>query len=222
MGRLFIFSPMQIKLARVEPTFIEPEKTSRSQIWSNNIVFNSGTNAQIVAPSGSGKTSLIHFLYGLRNDYSGNILYDDNDISGFDTEQFSGWRKDHISIIFQDLRLFPEQTVLENINIKRLLNPYHQEIKIREMAERLGIGNKLGKPARTCSYGEQQRIAIIRSLMQPFDFLLADEPFSHLDDNNRIKAMSLMQEEAAARNAAIILADLKRLDFFNATSILNL
>lgn len=213
---------MQIKLARVLPTFIETEKTSRSQIWGNDIVFNKNENVQVVAPSGSGKTSLVHFIYGLRKDYAGAIYYDQADISSFDMENFSGWRKDHISVIFQDLRLFPGQTVFENINIKRLLNPFHQENKITEMAERLGIGNKLQKPARTCSYGEQQRIAIIRSLMQPFDFLLADEPFSHLDDNNRTKAMELMQEEASTRNASIILADLKQLDFFNSSRILNL
>ncbi len=213
---------MQIKLARVQPAYIEQEKIARSQVWGNEIVFNKREHVQIVAPSGSGKTSLVHFLYGLRKEYSGHIFYDTDDISGFDMEKFSRWRKDHTSIIFQDLRLFPEQTVFENINIKRLLNPYHNESKIIEMAGRLGIANKLQKPAKTCSYGEQQRIAIIRSLMQPFDFLLADEPFSHLDDNNRVIAMELIIEETIVRNASIILADLKRLEFFKADRILNL
>ena len=90
------------------------------------------------------------------------------------------------------------------------------------MAGRLGIHNKLNKYSKTCSYGEQQRIAIIRSLQQPFDFLLLDEPFSHLDDNNRKKAMELMEEEATERGATIILADLKASDLFKATKTLNL
>ena len=213
---------MQIKLQQVIPVFIEKEKTDRSQVWGEAVVFNKASNVQIVAPSGSGKTSLVHFLYGLRKDYDGTILYDNNDIRNFDVEKFSSWRQQYISVIFQDLRLFSEQTVFENINIKRVLNPFHTEDKIQAMAERLGIGNKLSKPLKTCSYGEQQRIAIIRSLMQPFDFLLADEPFSHLDENNRVKAMELVQEEADARNAGIILADLKRLDFFKVEKILNL
>ncbi len=213
---------MQIKLQNVKPDFLEPEKISKSQIWNTSVDFANKENVQIVAPSGSGKTSLIHFLYGLRKDYSGTIAYDNNNIAGFDAEEFSIYRQQYISIVFQDLRLFPEQTVLQNLEIKRLLNPFHNESKIEAMANRLGIGNKLNKLCKTCSYGEQQRIAIIRSLQQPFDFLLLDEPFSHLDENNRKKAMELMEEETAARNAAIILADLKPIEYFNAAKTLYL
>ena len=90
------------------------------------------------------------------------------------------------------------------------------------MAERLGIANKLNKLCKTCSYGEQQRIAIIRSLQQPFNVLLLDEPFSHLDENNRKIAMTLIEEEAAERNAGIILADLKPIEYFNAGKTLHL
>ena len=90
------------------------------------------------------------------------------------------------------------------------------------MTASLGIENKLNKLVRTCSYGEQQRVAIIRALQQPFDFLLMDEPFSNLDDANRKKAMELIEEAVSKRNASIILADLKRLDFFAADRIVYL
>jgi len=213
---------MQIKLNKVSPVFLEEEKIARSAIWNNEVVFSEKENVQIVAPSGSGKTSLIHFLYGLRKDYTGSISYDNNNIIDFDAENFAVYRQQHISIIFQDLRLFPEQTVLENLEIKRLLNPFHKESRIAAMAARLGIANKLNKLCKTCSYGEQQRIAIIRSLQQPFNFLLLDEPFSHLDENNRKIAMALIEEEAAARNAGIILADLKPIEYFTAGKTLHL
>ena len=213
---------MQIKLQQVVPVFIEPEKVTGSGIWNCNAEFNVAQRIQIVAPSGSGKTSLIHFLYGMRTDYKGTILYNGENISGFDAERFSTFRQNHISIVFQDLRLFTQQTVMQNLEIKRLLNPYHTANKIEDMARRLGIHNKLGKLCYTCSYGEQQRIAIIRALQQPFDYILLDEPFSHLDDNNRLKAMELIDEEVVARKAGIILADLKTVDFFKADSILNL
>ena len=213
---------MQIQLQKVVPTFIEEEKINQSQIWNNTVVFNTGEKVEIVAPSGSGKTSLIHFLYGLRKDFNGNILYDNNSISNFDAEKFATYRQQNISIVFQDLRLFAEQTVLQNLEIKRQLNPYHTESKIAAMAKRLGIENKLGKLCKTCSYGEQQRIAIIRSLQQPFNFLLLDEPFSHLDENNRKKAMELMEEETALRKASIILADLKAIEYFKADRTLHL
>ena len=203
---------MQIQLQKVVPTFIEEEKISRSQIWNSSVIFNEGEKIEIVAPSGSGKTSLIHFLYGLRKDYNGTIAYDANSIAAFDAEHFAIYRQQHISIVFQDLRLFAEQTVLQNLEIKRQLNPFHAESKIAAMAKRLGIENKLTKLCKTCSYGEQQRIAIIRALQQPFNFLLLDEPFSHLDEANRKKAMELMEEEAALRKATIVLADLKAIE----------
>lgn len=213
---------MQIVLQQVLPVFFEADKVNASQVWNKNLSFNKGENIHIIAPSGSGKTSLIHFLYGLRNDYSGNILYDSNDIKNFDTEKFSTWRQRHISIVFQDLRLFTEHTVLQNLEIKRNLAPFAAENTISAMAERLGIKRKLNKLCKTCSYGEQQRIAIIRALQQPFDFLLLDEPFSHLDEANREKAMELMEEESKKRNATIVLADLREITYFNAERTIHL
>jgi ABC-type lipoprotein export system ATPase subunit len=211
-----------IHLNNVTPTFLEQEKIANSQIWNKEVVFNAGEKIQIVAPSGSGKTSLVHFLYGLRKDYSGTILYDKKSVPAFNADKFSTYRKKFISVVFQDLRLFAEQTVEENLTIKRILHPYHPTDKINEMAEKLGIANKLNNTAKTCSYGEQQRIAIIRSLQQPFTFLILDEPFSHLDENNRKIAMQLIEEEALERNASIILADLKPIEYFNADRTLYL
>jgi putative ABC transport system ATP-binding protein len=213
---------MYLQLQNVLPLYFEESKKKTSEIWGKDLRFEKGEMIKIIAPSGSGKTSFTHFVYGIRQDYSGTISYRDINIKQMSFENFASWRKDHMSIVFQDLRLFPEQTVLENIDIKRQLNPYHPVEKIKEMAERLGIGKKLDSKVKTCSYGEQQRVAIIRSLMQPFDFLMLDEPFSHLDNVNRQIAMELMMEEANRRGAAIIFADLQRVDFFPYTKIFHL
>jgi putative ABC transport system ATP-binding protein len=213
---------MQIILQQVSPVFLETEKISQSMIWNRELSFSKEEKIQLIAPSGSGKTSFIHFLYGLRKDYKGNILFNNKNIAGFDAEEIAGYRSSHLSIVFQDLRLFADHTAYENIHIKKILNPFCTEDSIFEMAERLGISNKLNQPAGICSYGEQQRIAIIRALQQPFDFLILDEPFSHLDENNSKKAMALIEEEVKKRNAGIILADLEQVEFFKEDRTLRL
>ena len=211
---------MRLHLRNVVPDFIETENRKNSHVWSKKISITQGEHLHIVAPSGSGKTSIIHFMYGLRKDFSGEILYDEINIKSLSTEGFSTYRQKKISIIFQDLRLFGDQTAKQNIEIKRILDPYHPSVKIEEMAQRLGIATKLHQPLNTCSYGEQQRVAIIRALMQPFDFILLDEPYSHLDEENRKKAMELIYEECAKRNATMIFADLKPLDLLQDEKII--
>ena len=213
---------MEISLNDIVPDFLEKEKTDNSAVWKKILLFKEGQKTEIIAPSGSGKTSLIHFLYSMRKDYSGELLFDKKNIKNITALKLADIRTTQLSIVFQDLRLFKDFSVLQNIEIKRSLAPYHPTSLINEMAERLGITNKLSQNAGTCSYGEQQRIAIIRALQQPFSFIILDEPFSHLDDANSKKAMELIEEEAAKRGAGIILADLQHNSFFNADSTLHL
>src|SRR4051794_749619 len=195
---------MYIQLHDLLPSYFKEERKQSSEIWGKELHFNKGEYIKIVAPSGRGKTSLMHFLFGIRKEYSGSVNYDERVIKALNPEDFASYRNSLISIVFQDMRLFPNQTVNENIEIKRQLNPYHSSDMIFTMAERLGIGDKLNSKCSTCSYGEQQRVAIIRALMQPYDFLLLDEPFSHLDEQNSQIAMKLMLEESEKRKAAII------------------
>jgi len=213
---------MNIKLTNLHPVYFTEDRSVTSNIWGQEVVIQPGEKIHIVAPSGSGKTSLIHFLYGLRKEYNGSINYNGDNILNLSPDQMAEYRRKHLSIMFQDLRLFPLQTVEENIEVKRQLEPYHPAEKIKEFTERLGVSHKLKMRCNTCSYGEQQRVAIVRSLMQPFSFILLDEPFSNLDDNNRKKAMQLILEEADRRKAGIILADLKHLEYFSADKIFHL
>lgn len=205
---------MLLELQQILPTYFETSRAEKSGVWGKTLRWEQGRKIKIVAPSGSGKTSLISFLYGLRKDYHGRVLWGSTNMQDVRIEEMAVLRQQHISVVFQDLRLFPEQTVFENIEIKRQLHPFHEKEKIAEMAARLGLNGKLDRICKTCSYGEQQRVAIIRALMQPFEFLLLDEPFSHLDNANSEIAMQLMLEEASVRKASIIFADLERVDFF--------
>jgi len=213
---------MQLAIQQLLPTYFDKSSSATSEVWGKDLLVDKNEFIKIVAPSGSGKSSLMNFLYGMRKDYSGSISYSGKNINQLSAEAFAKYRSDHISIVFQDLKLFADQTVRQNLEIKRQLNPYHPPEKINEMAERLGIADRLSYKCGICSYGEQQRVAIIRSLLQPFDILLLDEPFSHLDNENSEKAMELMLEETRARNAAIIFADLERSEIFPFTRLYHL
>lgn len=213
---------MIIQLKEIIPTFLEKEKIVNSQVWGHEHNFKQGKKIQIVAASGSGKTSFMHFLYGMRKDYDGALFFDNKNINQYDASSKASMRATQLSIVFQDLRLFNNFTIQQNIEVKTALAPYHTTTRINEMAIKLGICNKLNQLAGTCSYGEQQRIAIIRALQQPFNFIILDEPFSHLDEDNSKKAMQLIAAEAAERGAGIILADLQEIPFFNADSTLHL
>ncbi|MDE3125902.1 MAG: ATP-binding cassette domain-containing protein [Bacteroidota bacterium] len=208
---------MLLRIEQLVPTPLKPNLANRkSDIWLQNTTFSAGQFIKIKAPSGSGKTTFIHLLYHLRNDYEGNIYWNEQQQQQFNTTQLALLRQQHISIIFQDLRLFPNITARENIELKRVMQtPYYSATEVTRMAELLGITKILAQRTGICSYGEQQRIAIIRALMQPFNWLLMDEPFSHLDSENTAKAAALIKEECTKRNAGFILTDLEDDTHFN-------
>lgn len=181
----------------------------RSDIWNTHIRFDDGERIKVMAPSGKGKTTFVQILYHIRFDYEGTVWVENKLSDNISRDELSQLRQKKVSIIFQDLRLFPQLSARENIELKRVMQePFHTSSRIDEMAEQLGIQHILSQKAGLCSYGEQQRIAIIRSLMQPFSWLIMDEPFSHLDTTNIQKAVSLIEEECSRRNAGFILTDL--------------
>lgn len=215
---------MNIQLDQLVPVPLRDKVTRRSsEVWNTQVIFEAGEWVKIKAPSGTGKTTLIHMMYKLRTDYTGSVSYDKHNIKKLDDEELAHYRQSKLSVIFQDLRLFAHLTAFENIELKRVLQqPFCEERRIHEMAEQLGITHILKQPVRICSYGEQQRIAIIRALVQPFTILLMDEPFSHLDEDNSAKAAALIAEECKKRNAGFVLTDLDEDSWFAYNRRLNL
>ncbi|SKA16924.1 putative ABC transport system ATP-binding protein [Chitinophaga eiseniae] len=202
---------MQIQIQHLLPIPLKDKLLQRtSGIWNQDVSFSPGSFVKIKAPSGTGKTTLVHYLYHIRYDYTGTVLVNNRPWPSYNKNELATMRQQQISIIFQDLRLFEQLSAVENINLKRVMlpNPYCSPEKIREMAARLNVTHVLQQSSKTLSYGERQRIAIIRALSQPFQWLLMDEPFSHLDEENTRRAANLIAEECKARNAGFILTDL--------------
>lgn len=215
---------MRFNLNNVIPAILaDRPSVGISGIWGKAIEWKKGDYIKITAPSGTGKTTLVHLLYGLRKEYSGHIQYEGKDIQTLNSNELATLRQLHWSVVFQDLRLFPQLTARENIELKRVLqNPIVAKEQIEEMANQLGVWSILDQKAIHCSYGEQQRICIIRALMQPFDFILMDEPFSHLDNANKKIAADLIDGECKKRNAGLIITDLDKDEHFNYQISLNL
>lgn len=218
-----ISETLDISLHKLLPVPLRDElRDTRSDIWNKDISFARGEIIHIQAPSGTGKTTLIHFLYRLRADYEGQIRLGDQDLRGIGTDAMAKLRQRQLSIVFQDLKLFKDLTGTENLEIKRGLTDHVPTVLIPDYARRLGIAEKLENPGHTLSYGEQQRLAIIRSLLQPFGWILLDEPFSHLDHQNISRAVALIGEVTQANGAGLLIADLEDDDHFDYTRKLKL
>lgn len=177
---------------------------SASEVWLRQVSFRRGLNYMVEAESGTGKSSLCSFIYGSRGDYSGRILFDGTDISTLTVSCWCELRTRSLAYLPQEMQLFGELTALENIEIKNRLTGHKSTGWIMEALRRLEIEAKAHVPASRLSVGQQQRVAIIRALCQPFDFLLIDEPVSHLDARNNSIVASLIGEEATAQGASVI------------------
>ena len=201
---------MTIEFDHIIPTPLKDRFLQRnSDVWNNSLQLQQGDFVKIKAPSGTGKTTLVHILYKERHDYEGTVKINNRSIIEYKDDELAQLRQSKISIIFQDLRLFPNLTARENIELKRILQPpYYDSSMIDLMAGELGISPILDQKAGICSYGEQQRIAIIRALIHPFEWLFMDEPFSHLDIENTRKAAALIEMECKKRQAGFIITDL--------------
>lgn len=211
---------MNISLNKVVPIPLKENFSKRSSdIWNVDRKFNSGEWIKIKAPSGTGKTTLMDILYKVRHDYEGDVLWDNKNLKEINGDELATLRQQKVSVVFQDLRLFANLTARENIELNRVLQkPIYESEVIDSMAEALAVKHILDQKAGICSYGEQQRVSIIRALVQPFTWLILDEPFSHLDIENTGKAAALIVEECKKRGAGFILTDLDEDSNFNYTN----
>lgn len=198
----------KIQFNSVIPKVFSQLPSLESEVWNTDITFEKGHLYLIEADSGKGKSTFCSYIVGYRHDYSGQVLFDAQDTKGFKVSEWVNIRKKHISHLFQELRLFPELTAFENVQIKNKLTNFKSENQIKAWFEALGIEEKLDVKVGLLSFGQQQRVAMIRALVQPFDFILADEPISHLDDKNSEIMGKIMLDEAQAQGAGVIVTSI--------------
>ena len=197
-----------IKFSKVIPEIFLQRNDLHSDIWEQDVTFEKGGLYLLEANSGKGKSTFCSYILGYRNDYNGQVLFDGADTRSLKVEDWVDIRTRHLSYLFQELRLFPELTAFENVEIKNKLTGFKTRKQIIEWFDMLGIGDKVDAKIGHMSFGQQQRVAMLRALVQPFDFILADEPISHLDDTNSNIMGELMMSEAKAQGAGVIVTSI--------------
>lgn len=199
---------MKFRLDNVIPVPLSDSPLSEHSLWRTDTDIDCSALTIAEAPSGTGKTTLLSILYGVRHDYDGRVYMDGTDIRDFGVEKWGEIRRDKISVVFQELRLFPTLTAMQNIQLKNDLHATLPESEIRDMAKHLGVDHRMDAPCGRLSLGQQQRVAVIRAMAQPFSFLLLDEPFSHLDENNSRKVVELVLDRCKKNNAGLLMTSL--------------
>ena len=191
--------------------FLEtPPAGDPSEVWNCDLTFQKGRSYLIEATSGRGKSSLCAFLYGLRKDYVGEISFvgDDGKVFNGDSCDYVKIRQYSMSMMFQEHRLFPELSAVDNVMLKSQLTGFVTDEKVREMLCRLGLHDRLDTLCGRMSFGQQQRVAFVRALCQPCDFIFLDEPISHLDEGNAQIMSDMLLERQKKDGVGVIVTSI--------------
>ncbi len=190
---------LAISWKNLRPSFFSAKA---GDIWENSGGIPAGTTTAIIARSGAGKTSLFSFFAGLGKDFSGQLH-----VLGLEPQKTSlrQLRRSRLAIVPQQLDLIADISCMENVLLNNEIQPkplYQHQIE--SMFNHLEAGHLIHKLPQQCSLGEQQRVAIIRSLCQQYELLLLDEPFSHLDDETAQAAWQLIQKNRPQASTIVI------------------
>lgn len=180
--------------------------TKRNILQDISIDFEKGKMYAILGSSGSGKTTFLSLLGALDQPKSGKIYYEGTDIETIGLEQY---RRNKISIIFQSYNIIPYMTALENVMVAMHFTenaiPKDQEKVATNLLDFIGISkDKANRLVTQLSGGEQQRVAIARSLATNVDVILADEPTGNLDENTEADIIEVFQTLAHEHNKLVI------------------
>ena len=180
------------------------------KIEISNIKITQGSKIAISGKSGSGKTTLIHLISGILKPQSGEILFFDKSITDMNDKEIRKHRISNIGFIFQEFELLDYLNVMDNLILPYKINKslsLDEEIKnkAKEIANRIGIGNKLDQHPKQLSGGERQRLAIARALITSPPLIIADEPTGNLDNKTSNIVMDEITDQVSYTNSTLIM-----------------
>ena len=158
-----------------------------------DLSFAKGRFYSVIGRSGSGKSTLLYVLSGLEKPTRGNVFFEGKDLSEYPDGQMAVFRRRHMGLVFQQYNLMEEYNVLENICMPLKLDQRKPDPGfLHTVLETLGLSNKQKKYAPELSGGEQQRVAIARSILSKPKIIFADEPTGNLDKKTALETLELL------------------------------
>ena len=166
-----------------------------------------GSQWLVLGPSGSGKTTLLHVLAGILKPTAGKVSVAGQDLAALGAKELDRFRGRQIGIVLQRLHLMASLTVLDNLLLAQYLAGLPQDrARARDVLAGLDLGGKISADPHELSFGQAQRVAVARAVVNQPKLLIADEPTSNLDDERCVQALELLQGQARACNATLLIA----------------
>ncbi|MBJ41443.1 MAG: hypothetical protein CMD84_04100 [Gammaproteobacteria bacterium] len=181
---------------------------SNTVIDNVDLTIQKGELIALKGPSGSGKTTLLNLISGLDNITSGEIIFENHNLTLMNNDELSYFRNKNIGIIFQFFNLLNDLTVIENISMPLLLRGVSRKTaynKALELVKELDLVERENYKTSLLSGGESQKVAIARSLITEPRIILADEPTGNLDAENTEKIIKLLINSCKAFNSSLLI-----------------
>lgn len=198
-----------LQLNHVRKEYIDGSQMTTA-VAVDDLTIKAGEQVALVGPSGSGKTTLLHLISGILMPTAGEITFDDIEVSGRPETWRDIWRANTVGYVFQKLNLLASMNVMDNLLVAMSFADAIPVNKQRQWAgqllEQVNLADKYGKFPHQLSMGEQQRIAVIRAIVNKPRLILADEPTASLDQDNGLQVIELLLQLAKEFNSILLVS----------------
>ena len=197
------------ELRSISKKFIQGDGSIVTIFNDASAIFDTNKSYSIVGVSGTGKSTLLYMLAGIEKPTAGSILYNNIDTSRYSAEEQRIFLHKHVGLIFQQPYLIQELSVIDNITLKGRIMKMSEAQLIEEgmhLLEKVGLAHKAYQSPAVLSGGEQQRVACARAMFLKPQFVIADEPTAHLDQDNKNKIIELLATMQKSYGTGLIMS----------------
>ena len=197
---------MSLRLTDVRKSYVDQDGTKLPILAVSHFELKSGEQVALIGESGGGKTTLLNVISGITAADSGEVLIGNTNIAKLSEVSRDRFRAQRIGFIFQTFNLLPAFTALENVLLGMSFSGQHADRnRAKELLGRVGLAHRLNHRPNTLSVGEQQRVAVARSLANKPSLLLADEPTASIDAKHQATVLELIRTACSEQNCSLLL-----------------